>query len=698
MKKILIFALMLSLSACNSDIMVDTVNPILSEWDTPFSVPPFDKIKVEHYMPAFEVAMDAQDSDIDSIINNDATPTFENTIVALDNSGSLLTRVSRLFFPLALTEADSNMLRVEGELMPILSQQGDKILLNETLFNRIKSVYDKRATLGLSPSQLRLLTKTYDRFARNGANLSDSDKDKLKQINEDLSVETVAFGNNLLAANKSFVLGINNTVDLSGLPESIRDAAAEAAVAAGSRFRYLFTLDLPSLISFITYADKRELREFLYKGYLDRCNSDNEFDNKKIVNNIVRLRTERAQLLGYDSHSEFVLDNVMAKSPENVYSLLNTLWEPALKTSKEELNEMKEIMRGKTGHDDFQSWDWWYYAEKLRRSKYDLDEEVLRPYFSLPGVRAGIFQLSNRLFGITFRPISVPVYNKDCQAYEVLDVDNTHLGILYMDFHPRSSKRGGAWCTSFRGQSFRDGERISPIVSIVCNFTPPIGNYPALLSLDEVTTFFHEFGHALHSLFSQVEYSGLRGVERDFVELPSQLLENWAFEPEMLRKYAIHYRTGQVMPDYLIEKILKSSKFNQGFTTLEYLAASITDLEIHTISDYTSLDLNKFEKEVLNTKRGMIPEIAPRYRYPYFSHIFNGGYSSGYYSYIWAEVLDKDAYSAFVESGDIFNKELADKFRVLLSSGGTLDGMTLYKQFRGAEPSQDALIKSKGFE
>ena len=698
MKKILIFALMLSLSACNSDIMVDTVNPILSEWDTPFSVPPFDKIKVEHYMPAFEVAMDAQDSDIDSIINNDATPTFENTIVALDNSGSLLTRVSRLFFPLALTEADSNMLRVEGELMPILSQQGDKILLNETLFNRIKSVYDKRATLGLSPSQLRLLTKTYDRFARNGANLSDSDKDKLKQINEDLSVETVAFGNNLLAANKSFVLGINNTVDLSGLPESIRDAAAEAAVAAGSRFRYLFTLDLPSLISFITYADKRELREFLYKGYLDRCNSDNEFDNKKIINNIVRLRTERAQLLGYDSHSEFVLDNVMAKSPENVYSLLNTLWEPALKTSKEELNEMKEIMRGKTGHDDFQSWDWWYYAEKLRRSKYDLDEEVLRPYFSLPGVRAGIFQLSNRLFGVTFRPISVPVYNKDCQTYEVLDVDNTHLGILYMDFHPRSSKRGGAWCTSFRGQSFRDGERISPIVSIVCNFTPPIGNYPALLSLDEVTTFFHEFGHALHSLFSQVEYSGLRGVERDFVELPSQLLENWAFEPEMLRKYAIHYRTGQVMPDYLIEKILKSSKFNQGFTTLEYLAASITDLEIHTISDYTSLDLNKFEKEVLNTKRGMIPEIAPRYRYPYFSHIFNGGYSSGYYSYIWAEVLDKDAYSAFVESGDIFNKELADKFRVLLSSGGTLDGMTLYKQFRGAEPSQDALIKSKGFE
>ena len=698
MKKILIFALMLSLSACNSDIMVDTVNPILSEWDTPFSVPPFDKIKVEHYMPAFEVAMDAQDSDIDSIINNDATPTFENTIVALDNSGSLLTRVSRLFFPLALTEADSNMLRVEGELMPILSQQGDKILLNETLFNRIKSVYDKRTTLGLSPSQLRLLTKTYDRFARNGANLSDSDKDKLKQINEDLSVETVAFGNNLLAANKSFVLGINNTVDLSGLPESIRDAAAEAAVAAGSRFRYLFTLDLPSLISFITYADKRELREFLYKGYLDRCNSDNEFDNKKIVNNIVRLRTERAQLLGYDSHSEFVLDNVMAKSPENVYSLLNTLWEPALKTSKEELNEMKEIMRGKTGHDDFQSWDWWYYAEKLRRSKYDLDEEVLRPYFSLPGVRAGIFQLSNRLFGVTFRPISVPVYNKDCQAYEVLDVDNTHLGILYMDFHPRSSKRGGAWCTSFRGQSFRDGERISPIVSIVCNFTPPIGNYPALLSLDEVTTFFHEFGHALHSLFSQVEYSGLRGVERDFVELPSQLLENWAFEPEMLRKYAIHYRTGQVMPDYLIEKILKSSKFNQGFTTLEYLAASITDLEIHTISDYTSLDLNKFEEEVLNTKRGMIPEIAPRYRYPYFSHIFNGGYSSGYYSYIWAEVLDKDAYSAFVESGDIFNKELADKFRILLSSGGTLDGMTLYKQFRGAEPSQDALIKSKGFE
>ena len=697
MKRILIFAFILALSACNTKPMVNIENPFLVEWDTPFKVPPFNKIKVEHYMPAFKVAMAEQDLDIDSIVNNIDEPTFENTIVALDNSGELLSKVSRVFFPLTQTEADTSMLSVEEQLMPILSQQGDKIILNDTLFQRIKSVYDRRSTMNLSSVQLRLLSKTYDRFARNGANLSDVDKDKLKQINEDLSVHTVLFGKNLLADNKSFVLELN-AVDLSGLPESVRDAAALAAKAAGSKKKYLFTLDTPSMIPFLTYSDKRELRERLYKGYLERCNSDNAFDNKQIVNNIVRLRTERSKLLGYDSHADFVLDNVMAKSPERVYSLLNTLWEPALNRSKEELVAMKEIMISGKGVDDLQSWDWWYYAEKLRKAKYDLDENVLRPYFSLPSVRAGIFQLSNRLFGVTFRPISIPMYNKECQAYEVLDIDNTHLGVLYMDFYPRSSKRGGAWCTSFRGQTFKDGERISPIVSIVCNFTPPVKNDPALLSLDEVTTFFHEFGHALHSLFAQVEYAGLRGVERDFVELPSQILENWAFEPEMLKQYAIHYRTGKVMPDYLIKNILNSSNFNQGFTTLEYLAASLSDLEIHTISDYTPLDVNSFEREVLNEKRGLLPEIAPRYRYPYFSHIFSGGYSAGYYSYIWAEVLDKDAYSAFVESGDIFNKELADKFRVLLSRGGTQDGMTLYKEFRGAEPSNEALIKSRGFE
>lgn len=671
-------------------------NPFFTEWDTPFGVPPFDKIEVEHYKPAFEAAMAEQVAEIDSIVNSTESPTFDNVIIAMDNSGEKLTRVANVFFLVGSADTNEAMQAVEEEISPVLSAHSDNISMNEKLFEKVRTVYDSRESLGLDSLQMRLLDKTYRSFVRSGALLTPDNKAKLKQINEKLSLLGVKYGNNLLAENKSFILELDSAA-LTGLPSSVIEAARTKANDMDKPGKYVFTLSKPSLIPFITSSDRRDLRKKLYEGYLNRCNYGTETDNKPVINEIVGLRTQRANLLGFPTHAAFVLDNVMAKTPENVYSLLNSLWTPALKSSVAELEEMKTIKKAETGDDGFESWDWWYYAEKVRKSKYDLDEEMLRPYFSLDNVRNGIFMLCNRLYGITFRPISAPVYNSECSVYEVLDVDNSHLGVLYLDFHPRDGKRGGAWCGEYREQSYKDGQRVAPVVSITCNFTRPTENAPALLNLDETETFFHEFGHALHGLFSNVKYKGLTGVERDFVELPSQIMENWAFEPEMLRQYATHYSTGAVIPDYLINKITKSALFNQGFATVEYLAASISDLDIYNMKEYKTIDVNAFESESLNAKRGLISQIAPRYRYPYFSHIFDGGYSSGYYSYIWAEVLDKDAYEAFASSGDIFNKDIAKAFRDnILSKGGTADGMVMYRNFRGQEPSREPLLRKRG--
>ncbi|MBP3356996.1 MAG: M3 family metallopeptidase [Rikenellaceae bacterium] len=670
-------------------------NPLLGEWDTPFGVPPFDKIEVSHYKPAFQVAMAEHLAEVDSIVANPAEPDFENVILALDNCGERLKRVSTVFSMVGSADTNAEMQAVQMEMSPVLSQHYDKVSMNEKLFEKVSAVYEKRASLGLDSLQMRLLEKTYNRYVRAGAALPADKKAELSKINEELSLLGVRFGNNLLAENKNFTLELSGE-ELSGLPQSVKNAAREEADKRGIPGKYVFTLSKPSLLPFLTYSDRRDLREKLYRGYLDRGNYGNETDNKQIINDIVRLRTEKARLLGYDSHADFVLSNVMAKTPENVYGLLDDLWTPALDRAKAELAEMKALKLAETGDESFESWDWWYYAEKVRKQKYDLDEEALRPYFSLENVRSGIFELSNRLYGVTFRPVVAPVYNEECQVYEVLDSDNSHLGVLYLDFHPRDGKGGGAWCGRFRGQRFIDGKRISPVVSIVCNFTRPIGSVPALLTLDETETFFHEFGHALHSLFSQVPYQGLSGVERDFVELPSQIMENWAFEPQMLKSYALHYRSNEPIPDALVEKIKNSALFNQGFATVEYLAASYSDMDIHTLEQFEPLDVNAFENRKLNVERGLIPEIAPRYRYPYFSHIFDGGYSAGYYSYIWAEVLDKDAFQAFVETGDIFNRQVAERFRTLLSRGGTSDGMVLYEQFRGAQPDRKPLLRARG--
>ncbi len=673
-------------------------NPLLSEWNTPFGVPPFDQIETDHYLPAFEAAIAEHTAQIDSITADGETPSFENTILAFDRSGERLSRIANVFYLVAAADNNPEMQAVQEKVSPMLSGHSDQIMHNEALFARVKTVYESLPTSGLDSLQQRLTRKIYKEFVRSGAALDPEKKQQLQKINEELSLLQVQFGNNLLSENKDFILAVDSS-GLAGLPTNVVTAAAAAAEKAGKTGQWVFTLSKPSLIPFLTNSERRDLRETLYKGYLERCNHNNETDNKQIVNDMIRLRTERAHLLGYPSHAAFVLDDEMAKTPENVYSLLDGLWTPALERAKAELAEMKQLSKEEKGDDSLASWDWWYYAEKVRKAKYALDEEMLRPYFSLENVRNGIFMLCNRLYGLTFRPISAPVYNNECHVYEVLDKDNSHLGVLYLDFFPRDGKSGGAWCGTFRDQSYDEkGNRISPVVSIVCNFTRPASNsQSALLTLDETATFFHEFGHALHNFFLDVKYNGLNSVERDFVELPSQIMENWAFEPELLRQYALHYQSGNPIPDHLIEKIQNSKLFNQGFATVEYLAASYSDLDIHNLDEYAPIDVNAFEKRVLNEKRGLIPEIEPRYRYPYFSHIFDGGYSSGYYGYIWAEVLDKDAFQAFAETGDIFNSDVAQRFRrEVLSKGGSADGMVLYRNFRGQEPAREPLLRARG--
>lgn len=689
---------MFFMQSCTPKTEQTMENPLLSEWNDRFGVPPFDRIKAEHFAPALEQAMSVHNAEIDAIVTNNDEPTFENTVLAYDNSGKLLERVELCFSLLCAAETNAEMQAIEQEMSPKLTAHSGAIMMNDALFERVKSVYERRGALGLDSLQLRLTEKLYRRFVRGGALLSAEDKEQLRKVDEELSSARVKYAANLLAANSGFELVISDQDDLDGLPSSIRDAAASEASARGLKGKWVFTTKKPSMLPFLTYSSKRELREKLYRGYLDRCNYNDSIDNKQVINDIVRLRTERAHLLGYPTHAHYVLDVQMARTPENVYAMMDELWAPALERAKAEMEAMREMMKEETGLDDFASWDWWYYAEKVRKRDYSFDESSLRPYFSLENVRSGIFELSNRLYGLTFRPVQLPVYHEDCETYEVLDEKNEHLGVLYLDYFPRDGKSGGAWCGEYRTQSFdAEGNRIAPIVSIVCNFPRPTGGDPALLSIDETQTFFHEFGHALHNLFSQVKYGGLGGVERDFVELPSQIMENWALEPEMLRRYALHHRTNDPIPHHLIEKLQRSRHFNQGFNTVELLAASLTDMDIHTIEQFSPIDVNEFERKMLNERRGLMEQIAPRYRYPYFSHIFDGGYSSGYYSYLWAEVLDKDAYQAFVESGDIFNKRIATDFRnKVLARGGEADGMDLYRDFRGADPDRKPLLLGRG--
>jgi peptidyl-dipeptidase Dcp len=675
-------------------------NPLLSEFDTPFQVPPFEKIKEENYLPAFKEGMEQQNMEIEAIVNNPESPTFENTIEALESSGSLLRRVGNVFYVLNGSMTNDKMQKIAKEVAPLESQHEDNIRLNAKLFQRIKAVYEQKDKLGLTTEQNTLVEKYYKDFVRSGANLDEEKKAKLKEINQELSVLSVKFGENVLKENNRFEMVIDKEEDLAGLPPAVITAASEAAKERGYEGKWVFTIHKPSMIPFLQYSEKRDLREKIFKAYINKGNHNDELDNKAILSKIAALRVERANLLGYKTHAGYVLENNMAKKPENVYKFLDQLWKPALKMAKREAKELQEMI-SQEGHTfKLQPWDWWYYAERLKKAKYDLDEEMLRPYFKLENVRQGAFAVANKLYGIQFVELTdIPKYNQDAKGYEVKEADGSHIGILYTDYFPRASKRGGAWMNSFRKQSKPHGKEIYPVITNNGNFSKPTGGRPALLSSEEVLTLFHEFGHALHGLLSDCTYNKLSGtsVARDFVELPSQIMENWAFEPEVLKMYAKHYETGEVIPQELIDKIKKASQFNQGFATVEYLAASFLDMDWHTLTEPKELDVNKFETESMN-RIGLIPEIIVRYRSPYFNHIFSGGYSSGYYSYIWAEVLDADAFQAFKETS-LFDQKTAQSFRKnVLEKGGTEDPMVLYKRFRGAEPTVEPLLKKRGLK
>jgi peptidyl-dipeptidase Dcp len=688
-------------SACNNAQQGIKDNPLLSEFNTPFNVPPFGKIEAKHYMPAFKEAMKQHIAEIDAIVNNSEEASFENTIVALDNSGILLGSVSNIFFNIKSADTNDELNNIAKEVSPLLSKHGDDISLNVNLFKRVKAVYDKKDELNLNTEQSMLLKKAYRGFVRGGANLDEEKKEKLREINKRLSMATLQFGENQLKETNAFELVIDSEEDLAGLPESVIQGAKEAAEEKDYEGKWLFTLQKPSLIPFITYSDKRELREKLFKGYINRCDNNNENDNKENVKQIVNLHIEKAHLLGYTNYAEFVLEKNMSKYPENVFNLLNKIWDAALPIAKKEAEELQKMIKKDGNEFKLQAWDWWYYSEKLRKEKYDFDEEALRPYFKLENVREGMFKLANKLYGITFEErTDIPVYQKDVKTFEVKEADGTHIGIFYLDNFTRSSKRGGAWMTSFRKQSRQNGEEKTPVILNVTNFSKPTANKPSLLSVEEVTTLFHEFGHGLHGLLSNCTYHSLSGtsVPRDFVELPSQVMENWALEPDVLKTYAFHYKTGEVIPQKLIDKLEKSSHFNQGFTTVEYVSAALLDMNWQILNKkQENLDVNKFETNVLNDI-GLIPEIVVRYRSTYFSHIFSGGYAAGYYGYIWAAVLDADAFQAFKETS-LFDQETAKSFRDnIISKGGTDEGMTLYKNFRGKEPSIDPLLERKGLK
>lgn len=678
----------------------DKQNPLIETVTTPYRVPAFDQIKNEHFIPAFEEGMRQQNEAIAQILNNRATPDFDNTIAAFEQSDTLLHQVSGVFFNLNGANTNPELQKIAEELSPVLSRHSDDIYLNAILFARVKKVYEQRNQLPLNAEKGRILEQTYKAFVRNGANLSAAEQEEMRAINSKLSLASLKFGRNILDETNKFELLISKEEELAGLPESVRAAAAESAERAGKKGQWRFTLHNPSVMPFLQYADNRELRKEMYTAYIERGNHDDAYDNKALVGTIASLRAAKAKLLGYQSHADFVLEESMSKNPATVNKLLDNLWKYALPKAKEERELMQAVMDRDSKGQQLAAWDWSYYANKVKQEQYNYVAEELRPYFELNKVREGIFALVRKLYGLQFAEVKeVPVYHEDASAYEVKDAQGKLVGVMYMDFFPRSSKRGGAWMTSYRKQYYEQGKRVPPVVSIVCNFSAPVGDAPALLTPDEVETFFHEFGHALHGLLSDVEYQMLAGtsVPRDFVELPSQIMEHWAFEPEMLQLYAHHYQTGEAIPKKLVNKMKQASKFNQGFATVEYLAASKLDMAYHTLPAGTQItDVTAFEKEQME-KIGLIPEIAPRYRSTYFNHIFSGGYSSGYYSYIWSEVLDSDAFAYFKESGDIFNPEIATRFhKEILSKGGTVDPEQLYLNFRGKQPDMMYLLENRG--
>jgi peptidyl-dipeptidase Dcp len=674
-------------------------NPFFEEWNTPFQTPPFSKIKNEHFLPALEEGIKQQRAELEQIINNSEPPTFQNTIAALEKSGKLLTKVTRVFFNLTGANTNDELQKVAEKITPELTKLNNDIYLNEKLYQRIKTIYDEKDKLNLSKEELRLLDNYYSDFTRAGIGLTEEKKARLREINQKLSSLQLKFGDNLRKETNALGLVIDKEEDLIGLPEAVIKAASELAEANGLKGKWAFNLQRPSWTPFLQYSQKRELREKLYKAYINRGNNNNEFDNKEIIKQIVALRIEKAKLLGYETYAHFKLEKNMAKTPEKVIKFLNELWMPAINQAKNEAKEMQKLIDAEGGKFKLAAWDWWYYSEKVKKEKYALDEEMIRPYFKMENVRKGAFDVASKLYGIKFiKRNDIEVYDSDVEVYEVQEADGSLVGILYTDYYPRNGKRAGAWMSYYRGQSNMDGEMIYPLVVNVGNFTKPTSDKPALLSFDDVNTLFHEFGHALNGLFNRSIYPGSKRSPVDFVELPSQIMENWASHPDVLKMYARHYQTNEPILDELIQKIQNSQYFNKGFEQTEYLAASFLDMDWHTLTEPIKIDVNKFEENSLN-KIGLIPEIASRYQSTNFNHIFGSdGYSAGYYGYSWAAVLDADAFEAFLET-DLFDQNVAKSFREnILEKSGSDDPMELYKKFRGREPKVDALLKRLGFK
>ena len=676
-------------------------NPFFEAYKNKYGAPPFDKIKNEHYMPAFKEGIKQQAAEIDLIAGSKDAPTFDNTIAKLDFSGELLRKVSSVFFNLYSCNTNEGMEKIVTEISPILSEHNDNIYLNDKLFARVKTLYDNRTKLGLTDEQIRLIEKYHRNFIRSGAALNPEQKAKLRVINKELGLAQLAFGKNVLDETNSYKKIIDKESDLAGLPESVRQAAAEAAKEAGKPGKWLFTTQKASFIPVLQYSENRELRKELLMAYTTRANHDNASDNKVVINRIMKLRTQKAQLLGFATSADFILDDTMAKTPKAVYALLNTVWTPALAKAKEETAELQKLQDAEGKGEKIEAWDWWYYSERLRKAKYNLEEEALRPYFKLENVRQGVFDLASKLYGLKFKKLSdMPVYDPDVEVFEVSDANGSFVGILYTDYFPRAGKRAGAWMNNITDQYIKDGINHRPIICNVGNFTKPTADKPSLLNMDEVETMFHEFGHAIHGLVTQCTYPSLSGtnVSRDFVEMPSQFMENFCWEPQVMETYAHHYKTGKLMPKELRDKIQLAGTFNQGFINTELLAASFLDMDYHSLKDTANFDVTAFEKASLD-KIGMIPQIISRYRSSYFNHIFSGDYCAGYYSYTWAAVLDADAFQAFKETGDIYNQKVATSFRKdLLEKGDTEDPMKLYVKFRGANPNPNALLKKRGLK
>ena len=713
MRKLIFISALLLIVACQDQSKMDpNINPFFQSWDTAYEVPPFMDIKDEHYMPAYKKGMEENLSEIDVIVNNTEAPTFSNTIEELERTGKLLGKVSRVFSNLASSNTNPQLQELQRELSPMLSAHYDKISLNEELFKRVETIWQERDAIDLTSEQLKLLNDTRKQFVRSGALMSEEQKKQITKINSELSGLSTSFGQNLLAETNGFELILEKS-DLDGLSEGTIAAASDAASQKMEKAetkedkekykdKFVFTPHRSSMYPFLTESTRRDLREQLYNSYVMRGDNNNETDNKEIAAQIAKLRAERAEIMGYKSHAHFVLDNNMLKTPEEVYDLLTKLWDPAVKRAKAEIADMQAVANAEGQTFEVAAWDWWHYSEKVRKEKYNLDESAIKPYLSLDNVLEGVFSTTNKLWGLSFTEIfDIDLYHPDARIWEVKDKDGSHLGVFIGDYFTRSNKRGGAWMSSFKGQSNLDG-RERPIIVNVCNFPAPVGDNPALLSFDNVVTLFHEFGHAMHGTLTDVTYGSMAGTSgpRDFIELPSQLLEHWASEPEVLKSFATHYETGEAIPDDLINKLLNASKFNQGFINTEYLAASLLDMDWHSISAEKAqqLDANKFESESLK-KYGLLDEIAPRYRTTYFAHIFSGGYSSGYYSYVHAAVLDSDAFEAFKEVGDVFDAELSSRLReTIYSKGSTEDAMDLFVNFRGRKAVIEPLLKVRGLD